>query len=105
MIIVNPSTNALIIIHFLSDHSLTMLAGLGTLGFEILEQCDCNLDAVVVPGSDANLLRALRYSIKRIFPQIKVMVSEDTNRSETSHCSVLHGQQGTLKNPHTCRKE
>ncbi|XP_058947850.2 L-threonine ammonia-lyase-like [Pocillopora verrucosa] len=56
-----------------SDHSLTMLAGLGTLGFEILEQCDCNLDAVVVPGSDANLLRALRYSIKRIFPQIKVM--------------------------------
>ena len=86
MIIVNPSTNALIIIHFLSDHSLTMLAGLGTLGFEILEQCDCNLDAVVVPGSDANLLRALRYSIKRIFPQIKVMVSEDINRSETSHC-------------------
>ena len=63
-----------------------MLAGLGTLGFEILEQCDCNLDAVVVPGSDANLLRALRYSIKRIFPQIKVMVSGDTNRSETSHC-------------------
>ena len=54
-----------------------MLAGLGTLGFEILEQCDCNLDAVVVPGSDANLLRALRYSIKRIFPQIKVMVSEE----------------------------
>ena len=86
LIIVNPSTNALIIIHFLSDHSLTMLAGLGTLGFEILEQCDCNLDAVVVPGSDANLLRALRYSIKRIFPQIKVMVSEDINRSETSHC-------------------
>ena len=86
LIIVNPSTNALIIIHFLSDHSLTMLAGLGTLGFEILEQCDCNLDAVVVPGSDANLLRALRYSIKRIFPKIKVMVSEDTNRSETSHC-------------------
>ena len=81
-IIVNPFT----IIHFLSDHSLTMLAGLGTLGFEILEQCDCNLDAVVVPGSDANLLRALRYSIKRIFPQIKVMVSEDINRSETSHC-------------------
>ena len=63
-----------------------MLAGLGTLGFEILEQCDCHLDAVVVPGSDANLLRALRYSIKRIFPQIKVMVSEDINRSETSHC-------------------
>ena len=86
LIIVNPSTNALIIIHFLSDHSLTMLAGLGTLGFEILEQCDCNLDAVVVPGSDANLLRALRYSIKRIFPQIKVMVSEHINRSETSHC-------------------
>ena len=86
LIIVNPSTNALIIIHFLSDHSLTMLAGLGTLGFEILEQCDCNLDAVVVPGSDANLLRALRYSIKRIFPQIKVMVSEDINRFKTSHC-------------------
>ena len=85
-IIVNPFTNPLTIIHFLSDHSLTMLAGLGTLGFEILEQCDCNLDAVVVPGSDANLLRALRYSIKRIFPQIKVMVSEDINRSETSHC-------------------
>ena len=63
-----------------------MLAGLGTLGFEILEQCDCNLDAVVVPGSDANLLRALRYSIKRIFPQIKVMVSEDINRFKTSHC-------------------
>ena len=81
-IIVNPFT----IIHFLSDHSLTMLAGLGTLGFEILEQCDCNLDAVVVPGSDANLLRALRYSIKRIFPQIKVMVSEDINRFKTSHC-------------------
>ena len=81
-IIVNPFT----IIHFLSDHSLTMLAGLGTLGFEILEQCDCNLDAVVVPGSDANLLRALRYSIKRIFPQIKVVVSENINRSGTSHC-------------------
>lgn len=81
-IIVNPFT----IIHFLSDHSLTMLAGLGTLGFEILEQCDCNLDAVVVPGRDANLLRALRYSIKRIFPQIKVVVSENINRSGTSHC-------------------
>lgn len=81
-IIVNPFT----IIYFLSDHSLTMLAGLGTLGFEILEQCDCNLDAVVVPGSDANLLRALRYSIKRIFPQIKVVVSENINRSGTSHC-------------------
>ena len=81
-IIVNPFT----IIHFLSDHSLTMLAGLGTLGFEILEQCDCNLDAVVVPGSDANLLRALRYSIKRIFPQIKVVVSKNINRSGTSHC-------------------
>lgn len=56
-----------------SDHSPTMLVGLGTLGLEILEQCNCNLDAVVVPESDANLVRALRYSIKSIFPHIKVM--------------------------------
>ena len=54
-----------------------MLAGLGTLGFEILEQCDCKLDAVLVPDSDKTLLKALRYSVKSIFPHIKIMVSED----------------------------
>jgi len=56
-----------------------MLAGLGTLGFEILEQCDCHLDSVVVPASDKTLLKALRYSIKSIFPHIKIIVS-DVNR-------------------------
>ena len=59
-----------------SDHSLTMLAGLGTLGLEILEQCDCKLDAVLLPASDKTLLKALRYSIKSIFPDIKIIVSE-----------------------------
>lgn len=59
-----------------SDHSHTMLAGLGTLGFEILEQCDCNLEAVLVPDSDETLLEALRYSIKSIFPHIKIIVSK-----------------------------
>ena len=60
-----------------SDHSHTMLAGLGTLGFEILEQCDCKLDAVLVPDSDKTLVKALRYSIKSIFPYIKIIVNED----------------------------
>ena len=53
-----------------------MLAGLGTLGLEILEQCDCKLDAVLLPASDKTLLKALRYSIKSIFPDIKIIVSE-----------------------------
>ena len=60
-----------------SDHSPTMLAGLGTLGLEILEQCDCKLDAVLVPDSDKTLVKALRYSLKSIFPHIKIIVSED----------------------------
>ena len=59
-----------------SDHSPTMLAGLGTLGLEILEQCDCKLDAVLLPASDKTLLKALRCSIKSIFPDIKIIVSE-----------------------------
>ena len=60
-----------------SDHSPTMLrAGLGTLGLEILEQCDYKLDAILLPASDKTLLKALRYSIKSIFPDIKIIVSE-----------------------------
>ena len=62
---------------YCSDHSHTILPGLGTLGLEILEQCDCRLDAVLVPDSDKTLLMALRYSMKSIFPHIKIMVSED----------------------------
>lgn len=54
-----------------------MLAGLGTLGLEILEQCDCKLDEVLVPASETTLLKALRYSIKSIFPHIRIIVSED----------------------------
>ena len=61
-----------------SDHSPTMLAGLGTLGLEFLEQCDCKLDAVLVPGSDKTLLKALKYTIKSIFPHIEIIVSEDS---------------------------
>jgi len=54
-----------------------MLAGLGTLGLEILEQCDCQLEAILVPASDKTLLNALRYSVKNIFPRIKIIVSDD----------------------------
>ena len=53
-----------------------MLAGVGTLGLEILDQCECKLEAVVVPNSDKTLLKALRHSIKSIFPHIKIMVSK-----------------------------
>jgi len=62
---------------YCSDHSPTMLAGLGTLGLEILEQCDCKLDEVLVPASEKTLLKALRYSIKSIFPNVRIIVSED----------------------------
>ena len=54
-----------------------MLAGLGTLGFEILEQCESKSDAVLVPYSDKTRVKTLRYSIKSIFPHIKIIVSED----------------------------
>jgi len=70
-----------------SDHSPTMLAGLGTLGLEILEQCDCKLDEVLVPASEETLLKALRYSIKSIFPHIRIIVAQITDKELTRVCS------------------
>ena len=60
---------------FHSDHSSTMLAGLGTLGLEILEQYGSKFDAILVPGNDKNLLTALRCSVKSIFPHVRIIVS------------------------------
>ncbi|KAJ7386358.1 hypothetical protein OS493_008479 [Desmophyllum pertusum] len=60
-----------------------MLAGLGTLGLEILDQCECKLEAVVVPNSDKTLLKALRHSIKSIFPHIKIMGAQVKNKELT----------------------
>jgi len=64
-----------------------MLAGLGTLGLEILEQCDCKLDEVLVPASEETLLKALRYSIKSIFPHIRIIVAQITDKELTRVCS------------------
>ena len=66
---------------FRSDHSPTMLAGLGTLGLEILEQCGCKFDAIIVPGNDKNLLTALRCSVKRISPHVRIIVSKSFFKS------------------------
>jgi len=52
-----------------------MLAGLGTLGLEILEQCGCNFEAILAPGKDENLLKALRCSVKSVYPRVQIIVS------------------------------
>ena len=52
-----------------------MLAGLCTMGFEILEQYGSNVQAILVPGSENNLLKALKCSIKSISPQVQIIVS------------------------------
>ena len=52
-----------------------MLAGLCTMGFEILEQYGSNVQAILVPGSEKNLLKALKCSIKSISPHVQIIVS------------------------------
>ena len=55
-----------------------MLAGLCTMGFEILEQYGSNVQAILVPGSEKNLLKALKCSIKSISPHVQIIVSLTT---------------------------
>ena len=45
------------------------------MGFEILEQYGSNVQAILVPGSENNLLKALKCSIKSISPQVQIIVS------------------------------
>ena len=45
------------------------------MGFEILEQCRSNVQAILVPGSEKNLLKALKCSIKSISPHVQIIVS------------------------------
>lgn len=45
------------------------------MGFEILEQCGSNVQAILVPGSEKNLLKALKCSIKSISPHVQIIVS------------------------------
>ena len=45
------------------------------MGFEILEQCRSNVQAILVPGSEKNLLKALKCSIKSISPDVQIIVS------------------------------
>lgn len=45
------------------------------MGFEILEQYGSNVQAILVPGSEKNLLKALKCSIKSISPHVQIIVS------------------------------
>ena len=48
------------------------------MGFEILEQYGSNVQAILVPGSEKNLLKALKCSIKSISPHVQIIVSLTT---------------------------
>ena len=45
------------------------------MGFEILEQYGSNVQAILVPGSEKNLLKALKCSVKSLSPRVQIIVS------------------------------
>ncbi|KAM7444268.1 hypothetical protein ABFA07_007100 [Porites harrisoni] len=73
------------------DDSSSMFAGLCTMGFEILEQYGSNVQAILVPGSENNLLKALKCSIKSISPQVQIIGvhMQDKEHTESTDSNFL----------------
>jgi len=50
------------------------MAGQGTIGLEIVEQCD-GADAVVIPVGGGGLIAGIATAIKTLSPSTKIIVS------------------------------
>jgi threonine dehydratase len=65
----NYSTLILIRLHH------TVMAGQGTIGLEIVEQCE-GADVVVVPVGGGGLIAGIATAIKTLSPNTKIIVSD-----------------------------
>lgn len=73
-----------------------VMAGQGTIGLEVLEQCP-QLDVVVSPVAGGGLLGGLATAIKGVAPEVKVIGAEPSVRARYSE-SLKAGRPVTVEN-------
>ncbi len=61
-----------------------IIAGQGTIGLELMEQTNSELDAVVVPVGGGGLLSGIATAVKGIKPSIKVVAAEPLGADDTA---------------------
>jgi threonine dehydratase len=62
--------NGMTFVHAFDDRNV--IAGQGTLGFELMQQCQ-NIDAILVPVGGGGLLSGIAIVIKELFPHVKLI--------------------------------
>ena len=74
-----------------------VIAGQGTIGVEILRQCQGPLDAIFVPVGGGGLISGIAAYVKRVRPDVKIIGVEPTD-SDAMTRSLAAGRRVTL--PH-----
>lgn len=83
-------------------NNVSVMAGQGTAGVEIIQQCGTDVDAVVIPVGGGGLLGGMAIAIKALSPNTKVFGAEplgadDASRSFSTGVVQLH----SAGNPNT----
>ncbi len=84
-------------VHPFDDENV--IAGQGTIGLELLNQCS-DLDAIVVPVGGGGLISGVAYAIKHLAPHIKVYGVQAAGAPSMAN-SVKDGKIERLKSVHT----
>ncbi|MBR2617023.1 MAG: threonine ammonia-lyase [Clostridia bacterium] len=79
-------------VHPFNDEDV--IAGQGTIALELFEQLQ-NIDAVVVPIGGGGLISGVAYTVKTLFPKVKVYGVQATGAPSMAN-SVAHGEIETL---------
>jgi len=74
-----------------------VIAGQGTIGVEILRQCQGPLDAIFVPVGGGGLISGIAAYVKRVRPDVKI-IGVEPNDSDAMTRSLAAGRRVTL--PH-----
>ena len=88
------SEKALTYVHPYDDPDV--IAGQGTVGMEILQQCPTDLDAVFVAVGGGGLCAGVATYIKHVRPEVKIIAVE-SDESACLELALRTGRRGTLK--------
>ncbi|WP_173918326.1 hydroxyectoine utilization dehydratase EutB [Halobacillus sp. Marseille-Q1614] len=72
-----------------------VIAGQGTIGLEIMEQCP-EADEVIIPLSGGGLLAGIGYTLKTMVPEMKIQ-GVSMEQSAVMHESLKHGAPVVMK--------
>lgn len=59
------------------------MSGQGTIGLEIVEQCE-DADVIVVPVGGGGLIAGIATAVKTLSPRTKIIVSENSKTRESN---------------------